>query len=70
MIALPNLKPTTRNSEIFSARMRAALADAKATDLPNVRERALRSAAAWQEMYEKAEQFEQAQARRASAPPL
>jgi hypothetical protein len=66
----PNLKPTTRNSEFFSARMRVSLAEANATDLPNVRERALRAAAAWQEMYEKAQQFEKRQALRASAPPL
>lgn len=59
----PNLKPTARKSEFFLARMRASLADANATDLPNVRERALRAAAAWQEMYEKAQQFERRQAR-------
>ena len=58
-----NLKPATRNSAFFLARMRASLAEANATDLPNVRERALRAAAAWQEMYEKAQQFEGRQAR-------
>lgn len=59
----PNLKPTTRNSEVFLTRMRASLAEATASDLPDVRERALRAAAAWQEMYEKAQQFENRQAR-------
>lgn len=59
----PNLKPATRNSELFLTRMQASLAEANAADLPNVRERALRAAAAWQEMYEKAQQFESRQAR-------
>lgn len=59
----PNLKPTGRNSALFLTRMRASLAEANATDLPNVRERALRAAAAWQEMYEKAQQFERRQTR-------
>lgn len=58
-----NLKPTTRNSEVFLTRMRASLAEANASDLPNVRERALRAAVAWQEMYEKAQQFESRQPR-------
>jgi hypothetical protein len=53
----PNLKPTVRNSEFFLKRMNASLAEAKDAALPNVRNQALRAAAAWQEMYEKAQQF-------------
>jgi hypothetical protein len=57
------LKPTVRNGEFFLTRLQASLAEANATELPKVRERALRAAAAWQEMYEKAQNFEKRQAR-------
>lgn len=63
MISPLNLKPTSRNSEFYLARMRACEMEASAAALPNVRERALRAAAAWQEMYEKAQLFEKRQGR-------
>src|SRR3546814_9388792 len=47
-------KPTVRNHEFYLARMNACQAEASETLLPNVRERALRAAAAWQGMYNKA----------------
>jgi ApbE superfamily uncharacterized protein (UPF0280 family) len=64
-VVLPrsSLRLTARNSDFFFSRVQASLAEANATDLANVRERALRAAAAWQEMYEKAQQFERRQAR-------
>src|SRR3546814_5277032 len=61
MISPLNLKPTSRNSEIYLARMKACETEASTAALPNVRERALRAAAAWQEMYEKAQLFEKRQ---------
>jgi len=63
MNSQPSLKPTTRSGEFYLARMQACQAEANATALPNVRDRALRAAAAWQEMYMKAQLFEQRQAR-------
>jgi hypothetical protein len=63
MTPRPNLKPTLRNSEFYLTRMNASLAEAAETLLPNIREQALRAAAAWQEMYEKAQQFEKRQVR-------
>lgn len=56
-------KPTSRSGEFYLARMEACHVEASATALPNVRERALRAAAAWQEMYQKAQLFEQRQSR-------
>src|SRR5690606_26626915 len=58
-----NNKPTMRNSEFFLARMRASLIEASETTLPKLREQALRAAAAWQEMYDKALLFEKRQRR-------
>ncbi|WP_332816628.1 hypothetical protein [Sphingopyxis sp.] len=58
-----SLKPTLRNCEFYLARMNACQAEARTTSLPNVRDRALRAAAAWQEMYEKARLFEKRQGR-------
>src|SRR3546814_20139072 len=58
MISPLNLKPTSRNSEISLARMTACETEASTAALPNVRDRALRAAAAWQEMYDKARLFE------------
>jgi hypothetical protein len=63
MISPLNLKPTSRNSEFYRARMKACETEASTAALPNVRDRALRAAAAWQEMYEKAQQFEKRQGR-------
>jgi len=63
MTAQSSLKPTLRNCEFYLARMNACQAEANETSLPNVRDRALRAAAAWQEMYEKARQFEKRQGR-------
>lgn len=54
-----NLKPTARNSRFYLARMQACRTEAKEASLPNVRDRALRAAVAWQEMYQKALQFEE-----------
>lgn len=58
-----NLKPTVRNSAFYLARPTASLAEANEASLPQIRERALRAAAAWQAMYEKAQQFEKRQGR-------
>ncbi|CCW19404.1 hypothetical protein EBBID32_37700 [Sphingobium indicum BiD32] len=55
----PSLKPTVRNSEFYRHRLDACLAEAQAASLPLVRERSLRAAAAWKDMYEKAQLFEQ-----------
>ena len=63
MIAQSSAKPISRNSEVYLARMKACEAEAIASLLPNVRDRALRAAAAWQEMYEKARQSEKRQGR-------
>lgn len=63
MISPLNLKPTSRNSEFYRTRMKACETEASTAALPNVRERALRAAAAWQEMYEKAQLFEKRQGR-------
>ena len=59
MISPPSPKPTVRNHEFYLARMNACQAEASATLLPNVRDRALRAVAAWQEMYNKAQQFDE-----------
>jgi len=61
MTSRPIVRPTLRNSDSYLARMNASLAEADGTSLPNVREQALRAAAAWREMYEKAQQFEKLQ---------
>lgn len=63
MTQKPLLKPTARNSDFYRNRRDACLAEAKAEPLPRVRERSLRAAAAWQEMYEKAQLFEKRQGR-------
>src|SRR3546814_12739581 len=55
MTSPPSPKPTVRNHEFYLARMNACQAEASETLLPNVRDRALRAAAAWQEMYNKAQ---------------
>jgi len=52
------LKPTSRNSQFYLVRMQACQSEATEASLPNVRDRALRAAGAWREMYEKAVQFE------------
>jgi len=52
-----------RNSDLYLNRLNACLADAQMAALPRVRERSLRAASAWQEMYEKAKLFEQRAAR-------
>jgi len=54
-------KPTARNSRFYLARMQACQTEANEASLPNVRDRALRAAVAWREMYQKALQFEQRQ---------
>jgi hypothetical protein len=59
MTSPPSPKPTVRNHEFYLARMNACQAEASETLLPNVRDRALRAAAAWQEMYNKAQQFDE-----------
>lgn len=58
-----HFKPTARNSDFYQNRRDACLAEAKSEPLPQVRERALRAAAVWQEMYEKAQLFEKRQGR-------
>lgn len=52
-------KPSARNSAFFLLRHDACLRNAEDAELPLVRERSLRAAAAWREMYDKAELFEQ-----------
>jgi len=56
-----NPKPTARNCRFYLARMQACQTEAQEASLPNVRDRALRAAVAWREMYQKALQFEQRQ---------
>lgn len=56
-----NPKPTARNSRFYLARMQACQTEAREASLPNVRDRALRAAVAWREMYRKALQFEEPQ---------
>jgi len=63
MTPKPSLKPTLRNSEFYLNRLDACLAEAREASLPLVRERSLRAAAAWKDMYEKAQLFEQRAAR-------
>jgi hypothetical protein len=58
MTQKPLLKPTARNSEFYLSRLNTCLEEAKAASLPLVRERSMRAAAAWKEMYEKAQLFE------------
>jgi len=50
---------TMTDRETYLARAAQARADADAATLDNVRERCLRSAAAWNEMAERAERTEQ-----------
>lgn len=59
MTSQSGVKPTLRNCELYLARMNACRAEADETLLPNVRDRALRAAAAWQEMYKKAQQYDE-----------
>jgi hypothetical protein len=56
MLRRPPSKPT--NSALYLGRSNACLENAKAAALPRIRERSLRAAAAWREMYEKAQLFE------------
>src|SRR3546814_9036820 len=55
MTQKPLLKPTTRNSDFYLIRLNTCLEEAEEATLPRVRDRCLRAAAAWQEMYEKAQ---------------
>jgi hypothetical protein len=52
------LKPTARNSDFYLIRVNTCLEEAREATLPHVRDRCLRAAAAWKEMYEKAQLFE------------
>jgi hypothetical protein len=63
MTAKPLLKPTTRNSDVYLNRLNTCLEEAREASLPRVRERSMRAAAAWKEMYEKAQLFELRQRR-------
>lgn len=58
MTQRPLLKPTARNSDFYLIRVNTCLEEAKEATLPRVRDRCLRAAAAWKEMYEKAQLFE------------
>lgn len=58
MTQKPLLKPTARNSDFYLVRVNTCLEEARETSLPRVRDRCLRAAAAWKEMYEKAQLFE------------
>ncbi|MGE4339516.1 MAG: hypothetical protein AB7E55_26640 [Pigmentiphaga sp.] len=55
------------NYEFLIARADEAARDARAADLENVRERALRSEAAWREMAASALKTEKARAKKAAA---
>lgn len=59
MTRKPVARPTARNSDLYLGRLNTCLAEAKEAALPRVRERSLRAAAAWKEMYEKAQRYEQ-----------
>ena len=48
-----------RNSDLYLSRIKLGEEEARVTPLPNVRERALRAASVWQEMYDRAQQAEQ-----------
>lgn len=58
MTQKPLVKPTTRNSDFYLIRLNTCLEEAEEATLPRVRDRCLRAAAVWQEMYEKAQLFE------------
>tara|TARA_B110001454_G_scaffold61214_1_gene59692 strand:+ start:2205 stop:2387 length:183 start_codon:yes stop_codon:yes gene_type:complete len=58
MLSSSSPRLTPRNSEFYLQRLKKCLAEAEETSLPQVRERCLRAAAAWQEMYEKASTFD------------
>jgi hypothetical protein len=58
MTQKPLLKPTARNSDFYLIRVNTCLEEAREATLPCVRDRCLRAAAAWKEMYEKAHLFE------------
>lgn len=58
MTQKPLLKPTARNSDFYLIRVNTCLEEARDASLPRVRDRFLRAAAAWKEMYEKAQLFE------------
>jgi hypothetical protein len=60
----------SRDSEFFRANAAEASAQADAATLDNVRDRCLRSAAAWSAMAERSERIEQARNARAMAPDL
>ena len=51
-------KLPARKSDFYFGRMRTWLDEATQASLPRVRERSLRAAAAWREMYERARTFE------------
>jgi hypothetical protein len=67
MIEKASQKPSVRNSAFFLLRHDTCLRNAENAELPQVRDRSLRAAAAWREMYDKAELFEQRHALRAGA---
>jgi len=58
MTQKPQPKPTARNSAFYLTRVNTCLEEANQASLPRVRERSMRAAAAWREMYEKAQLFE------------
>jgi len=51
-------KLPARKSDFYFGRMRTCLDEATQATLPRVKERSLRAAAAWREMYERARTFE------------
>lgn len=53
---LPRLP--ARKSDFYLSRLRTCLDEATDASLPRVRERSLRAAAAWKDMYESARLFE------------
>src|SRR3546814_13779636 len=60
-------KLPARKSDFYLGSMRTCLDEATQASLPRVRERSLRAAAAWREMYERARTFEARSGRCASS---
>jgi len=56
-------RPLPRKSDFFLARMEQSIQEAEESVLPRVREQAMRAAAAWREMHDRARLFEDRQRR-------
>jgi len=56
-------RPLPRKSDFFLARLEQSMQDAEDCTLPRLREQAMRAAAAWREMHDRARLFEDRQRR-------